>query len=356
MTILRATLLTPLSGPLALFGQASAHGLSLWANSAAHLPVPFSGVELTVRDSSPNTVAAMQETLKENPDLLFGPYGTGPMLAAAQATNRVIWNHGGATSRLSWPDFPHVINVLAPSSSYFAGVLEAIHTADETVRRVALVHSTTSFGRDVAMGASTKATNLGMTVQEVPFEASNPLAVATSVPDAEVLLVVGNFADELALAPILLGRDWKYAAFIGAGTTEVLAALGELREGLIGPTQWLASAALVPDEGPDASWLVARYQEQTGEEPPYPAVQAFAAGLIAARCVREEGSCEDRALLAAARGLRCTTLYGPFELDATTGLQAGHRVVVVQWQEGERQVVWPPDQATERIRKWRAQD
>lgn len=273
------------------------------------------------------------------------------MLAAARATNRVTWNHGGATSRLSWPDFPHVINVLAPSSSYFAGVLEVIHAADETVRKVALVHSTMSFGRDVAMGASTKATDLGMTVQEVPFEASNPLAVATSVPDAEVLLVAGNFADELALAPILLARDWKYAAFVGAGTTEVLAALGELREGLIGPTQWLASAALVPDEGPDASWLVARYQEQTGEEPPYPAVQAFAAGLVAARCAREAGSCEDGALLAAARGLHCTTLYGPFELDTTTGLQVGHRVVVVQWQEGERQVVWPPDQAKRSVRE-----
>jgi ABC-type branched-subunit amino acid transport system substrate-binding protein len=194
-----------------------------------------------------------------------------------------------------------------------------------------------------------------MTVQEVLFEASNPLALATSVPDAEVLLVAGNFANEQALAPILLTQKWLYAAFIGAGTSEVLAGMGELREGLIGPAQWLASAALVPDEGPDALWLVARYQQQTGEEPPYPAVQAFAAGLVAARCVRTAGSCEDEALLAVARGLRCTTLYGPFELDTTTGLQMGHRVVVVQWQEGERQVVWPPDQTARRIRTWKEQ-
>ncbi len=351
MTTLRATLLTPLSGPLSLFGKASAYGLSLWANFAAHLPAPYSGVRLIVRDSLPNTAAALQEILKENPDLLFGPYGTRPMLAAARATSGVIWNHGGATSRLCWPDFPHVINVLAPSSSYFAGVLEAIHAADERVRQVTLVHSTTSFGRDVALGACTKATDLGMTVRAVPFEASNPLAVATSAPDAEVLLVAGNFADELAVAPLLLARNWKYAAFIGAGTTEVLAALGELREGLIGPTQWLASTPPRPDEGPEASWFVARYHEQTGKEPPYPAVQALAAGLVAARCVREAGSCEDEALLTAARGLHCTTLYGPFELDTTTGLQVGHRIAVVQWQEGERQVVWPPDQAERRVRK-----
>lgn len=355
MTTLRTTLLTPLSGPLALFGQASAHGLSLWANAAAHVPAPYTGVELTVRESAPHTAAALQEALKETPDLLFGPYGTGPMLAAARATSRVIWNHGGATSKLRWPDFPHVMNVLAPSSSYFAGVLEAVHAADETVRTVALVHSTTSFGRNVALGASTKALDLGMTVQKMPFEASHPLAVATSVPDADVLLVAGNFADELTVAPLLLARNWKYAACIGAGTAEVLAPLGELRERLIGPTQWLASAAPVPDEGPDASWLVAHYQEQTGEEPPYPAVQAFATGLVAARCVRDVGSCEEGALVAAACGLHCTTLYGPFALDATTGLQVGHQVVVVQWQEGERYVIWPPEQAQRRVRPWKEQ-
>jgi hypothetical protein len=147
--------------------------------------------------------------LQENLDLLFGLDGAGPMLAAARTTSRVICNHGGAPSRLCWPAFPDVINVLAPSSTSFAGVLEAVHAADETVRKVTLAHRTTRFGCDVA-GTFTKATDLGMTVQEEPFEASNPLAVVTSGPDGNVLLI----ADELALVPVLPGHNGLNSSMI----------------------------------------------------------------------------------------------------------------------------------------------
>ena len=84
-----------------------------------------------------------------------------------------------------------------------------------------------------------------------------------------------------------------------------------------------------------------------GGEPPYPAAQAFAAGLLCARCLRDSGqsAVDDSALLAAAHQLACTTLYGAFRLDPQSGLQAGHQMVVVQWQQGIRRVVWPPEHA-----------
>ncbi|HEY7415126.1 MAG TPA: hypothetical protein VH593_08040, partial [Ktedonobacteraceae bacterium] len=115
MTNLRATLVTPLSGPLAPFGKASATGLTLWARHAAHLPSPWTGVELDVRDTGSNVRASVQATLDAHPDVIFGPYGSSTMLAAARISEHVIWNHGGATSRLARPAFPQVINVLSPA-------------------------------------------------------------------------------------------------------------------------------------------------------------------------------------------------------------------------------------------------
>ena len=149
--------------------------------------------------------------------------------------------------------------------------------------------------------------------------------------------------EELAVARRLLPGRWRAAAFVGAGVEEVLAELGDRREGLLGPAQWIASAAPLPDEGPTAAEFVAAYRRRAGADPPYPAAQAFAAGLIAARCARDAGGAGDAALLAAAQALECTTMFGRFRLQ--DGRQVGHDVLTVQWQDGARRVIWPPERA-----------
>jgi len=348
MTILRAALVTPLSGSLAQFGQASATGLALWAEHAARLPSPWTAVEFDVRDTAPDPGVAMRAAIDTHPDVLFGPYGSSPMLAAMRVTDRVVWNHGGATSQLSRPAFPQVINVLSPASTYFTGVLQAVRATDPnaaSVTSVLILHADKGFGQDVAIGATKTAIDLGFEAHVVPFKPQHAAEAASNLPNADILLVAGNFADELAVAPILLTRTWRAAAFVGAGVDEVLAPLGTLREGLLGPAQWVATAALVPDEGPDSDWFVAKYRHVAGVDPPYPAAQAFAAGLLCARCLRESGVTEDAAQLAAARQLACATLYGRFQIDPESGLQVGHQVLIVQWQNAIRRVVWPPEQA-----------
>lgn len=345
MTRLRATLVTPLSGPLAPFGRAAATGLTLWARYAARLPPSWTGVDLDVRDTAADPGAAMRAAIETQPDVLFGPYGSSTMLAAIRITDRVVWNHGGATSQLSWPAFPRVINVLSPASTYFDGVLQAVRASDPSAATVSVLHASSGFSQDVATGAVRAAARLNFDALAVSFEPGNAIEVASALPGADVLLVAGSFADELAVAPVLLTRIWRAAAFVGAGVEEVLAPLGDAREGLLGPAQWVASAALEPGEGPASHWFVAKYRHVAGVDPPYPAVQAFAAGLLCARCLRDSGASEDAAQLAAARQLSCTTLYGRFRIDPLSGLQVGHQVLIVQWQHGTRRVVWPPEQA-----------
>ena len=165
-----------------------------------------------------------------------------------------------------------------------------------------------------------------------------------------MLLVAGGFADEVAAARRLLPGRWRAAGFVGAGVEEVLADLGARREGLLGPAQWLASAAPRADEGCSAAEFVAAYRARTGVDPPYPAAQAFAAGVVAHRCLRDAGTAGDASLLAAARALDCTTLFARFRLDPATNRQVGHRVLTVQWQDGIRRVVWPLERAQSALR------
>ncbi len=324
--------MTPLRGSLGSYGRAGAAALELWADQA--------GVALTVHDASSDLRAAVRAAERDRPDLVFGPYGSSTTRAAAAATSRLLFNHGGAQVPAG-----NAIDVLAPADTYLAGAIAVVHRADPDAELVCILHGDTGFAIAVADGAASEAVRLGLRVDRRTLAAAAP----TEARD-NILVVVGDFAGELAVARRLLDRPWRAAIFVGAGTEEVLAPLGALREGLLGPCQWLASAALSPDEGPTAADFVAAYRHRVGAPPPYPAAQAFAAGVIAGRCLRDAGTTDDGAVLAAARRLDCTTLLGRFALDPATGHQVGHRVLTVQWQDGVRRCVWPPASAQAALR------
>ena len=338
MTVLRATLVTPLTGPLSLYGRAGATALRLWA-ARPELPQTWSEVQLDVVDAESDPAAAGTAVRASAPHLVFGPYGSSAAMAVAGSTPRLLWNHGGATSRLSWPEFPRVVNVLAPASSYFHGVLRLVRSIDPEVRALRVLTGPTGFARDVGAGAIALARRLGFDVAAATLSPGS----ADLLPDGDVLLVAGDFETELTAAPQLLGRRWRAAAFVGAGVEEVLSPLGSAREGLLGPAQWVGRGDL-------SAGFIAAYRGACDEDPPYPAAQAYAAGVVATRCLAVAGAADDSALLAAARELSFRTLLGEFRLDPRTGLQVGHQVRVVQWQDGSRRVVWPPDEAEVRFR------
>src|SRR6202008_3110038 len=109
-------LVTPLSGPLARFGKAGASALAVWA---AH-----SAVSLRVIDAYPSAASAIRAAEPSPPDVGVGPYGSGSALAAAAASKGVVWNHGGATSRLAGPAFSRVVNVECPAYGHLPPVVQ----------------------------------------------------------------------------------------------------------------------------------------------------------------------------------------------------------------------------------------
>lgn len=342
---IRAAMITPLTGPLARYGQAAGEAMRLWASEIAE---PGS-VDLQLLDANPDPVRAVRQAEAFRPDVLFGPYGRGPTLAVARATSRLVWNGGGATALLAWPRFRNVVNVLAPAASYLEGGLAAIRSADPRVNSLVVLHTGRGFPGEVARGTMSAASDLGMSCSDMLFQPGKAQESLAGTPSGEVLAIVGSFQDELEMVRALERRRWKAVLSVAAGVDEVLEALGDRREGLIGPAQWTPGVAPQPAVGPDVDWFVEAYRRQVGVVPPYPAAQALAAALIWSECVRVAGTMDDQALLAQARRLDTRTLYGAFRLDPVTGLQVGHRVVIVQWREGRRCVVWPSHLAEARL-------
>ena len=97
--------------------------------------------------------------------------------------------------------------------------------------------------------------------------------------------------------------------------------------------------------GPSPREFAQRFAAAYANAPDYPAAQGYAIGLIIQRCLAEAGSLDDRGLRDAALRVAFRTLYGDFRLDPRTGEQVGHRMVIVQWQNGTKYIVHPDDVA-----------
>jgi ABC-type branched-subunit amino acid transport system substrate-binding protein len=200
----------------------------------------------------------------------------------------------------------------------------------------------------VVSGASQQAERCGFDVLPAFFYPDDPshlvgLAQTLVEADPTVIVAVGRYDDDVALIRALgkLSCPARALAAVAAPMRAFWLDLQRLANACIGPSQWEPGAADVPDVGPASTLFVERFRQRFGRVPDYPAAQAYAAGLILQRCVGLAGSCADADLRASAETLHCRTLYGDFRLDPLSGVQIGHETVLVQWQAGDKKVVWP---------------
>jgi hypothetical protein len=83
------------------------------------------------------------------------------------------------------------------------------------------------------------------------------------------------------------------------------------------------------------------FHRQFGETPDYIAAGSFATGLVLTECIRLAASLDDEKLRNTACVLDCNTFYGQFRIDSRTGIQTGHRVLLIRWQGGYKVVLLP---------------
>lgn len=81
--------------------------------------------------------------------------------------------------------------------------------------------------------------------------------------------------------------------------------------------------------------MVAEARASAHTELDYVAAQAYAAALVAERCL----ALDPDDPLSAARSLRTTTFFGAFELAPESGVQRGHRLAVIEWRGGQREML-----------------
>jgi branched-chain amino acid transport system substrate-binding protein len=286
----------------------------------------------------------------ERVDLLLGPYGSGSTLAVARlatAHGKILWNHGGASDAVTEAGSASVVSVLSPASDYLRDLPRLVRHRRGGQRVVVLYAERGTFASSVRRGVEEGACAAGFaSVSAVAFDTpvhdAKPLLRAACAERPDLLVVAGRFEDDAAIIrQRRLLETVGTVACVAAGADAFYRELGVLAEGVIGPSQWEPHVHERPSVGPPSAWFGSEFRRVFQRDPSYVAAQAYATGLIIGECIRRADSLEDRELLAAARGLDTTTLFGGFRLDLATLRQVGHRILLVEWRDGRKHPLAP---------------
>ncbi|TVR64919.1 MAG: hypothetical protein EA422_05500 [Gemmatimonadales bacterium] len=309
-------------------------------------------VEFRIHDDGSDSERApeLYEQLitEEGVDLILGPYGSTLTEAVAPVTER----HGrvhisplAATSSIWEQGREYLFMVLPPAELFLAGLVEL--GAEAGLERVAVLQEDQLFPRAAGAGAAERARERGMTVV---LDETYPSGTEDFGPILERMAAEGT--QVLAMAASALGdfitvtRQMKAAGIdvemfgTSGAVVEFQEALGPDAEFVYGLSAWEPS---LPHPG--ITEFTEAYREAFGRMPSFHAAGAYASCRLLALAVEGAGTLDDTAVRDTLLGLETTTVFGPFAVDER-GYQIANQGVTIQWQDGEKAVVWPTDLAT----------
>ncbi len=206
------------------------------------------------------------------------------------------------------------------------------------------------FSNTVCEGACAHAKKLGLCATVYDFEQGtkdfSSILLSTKDRGADCILCCGKMQDDINLARwILENKDvsLRVTATLAAATNEFKKQLGPRCELFVSTSQWEPYLEIDVHFGPSSQEFVHDFAHAYGYVPDYAAAQAYNMGLLVSEFVRRTSSKNDEILMREALNSEFTTFYGAFRMDPQTLRQNGHRMLVTQWQKGEKKIVFPKE-------------
>jgi len=309
-------------------------------------------IEFVIHDdqSETDTAIALYEQLieEEQVDAVMGPYGSTLTEAVAPVTERHRMVHVSplaATTSIWEQGREYLFMVLPPAELFLAGLIEM--GAEHGYGTVAVISEDQLFPLAAAEGAAALAEERGM---EVAFQATYASGtedfshILQEVDDAgvEVLAMAASALDDFqTVTRQMEAQDVNPQMFGTSGAvSEFQEELGELAEYVFGLSAWEPS---LPNPGIDQ--FVESYREAFGQEPSFHAAGAYGSCQLFVEAAERAGTLDSDPLRSQLLEMETTTVFGDYAVDER-GYQVANQGVFVQWQDGEKAVVWPEELAT----------
>lgn len=368
-----------LSGPYAKEGSQGLWGFQLaekWINEV-YGGVRIAGKKIPVKyayyddESKKESVTSLLERLivSDGVKFIFAPYTSGLTLAGAPVAEKykVLYNsHGGASDRTFEQGYQYAVQTIVLGSRYHVDMFDMMKKVDPKATNVAMLYEDDEFSRSVREGALEHAKKLGF---KVVFDRTYPSKVQDMTPALtelaaarpEILLGGGHFPDGQLLARQMtdLGVDVKAASILVSPTLpEFYKALQTAAEGVMGPAHWEIGVKFSPDTTPKGTRYFGPKQEEflssfrkisNGVDPDYHGMEATAAMFSYVLGIEAAQSLDTDKVRATMGKLHFVSAYGDWGIDPKSGKQVAHKSVLIQWQKGKKEIVWPSEAQTAKL-------
>ncbi len=340
-----------LSGRFAQMSGMLQNGYELWAEEVNERGgILGRKIQLIFYDdkSEPANVGPLYEKLitEDKVDLVLSPYGSTLTIPAAEVTEkyRYVMLAAAASSGKLWEKNPkYMFGVYCTADRYFIGFLDLV--ARREMNKTGVIFNTTAFNISAAAGVKRWAgifgLNLVFSESYADYKKELPGIVARAqASGVESLVFCGYppaayfFLEQLKTVKF---RPPGLALTIIPAYPDFYKKVGTFAEGIFGPSQW------EPDERlpfPGTANFIAKFVARTGESPTYHACSAYAVGQILEKAILSAGGIAQEEIRNYVAKLDTITILGRFKVDEN-GRQIGHNPLLIQWQHGAKEIVYP---------------
>jgi branched-chain amino acid transport system substrate-binding protein len=304
-------------------------------------------------------------------NVVFSSYSSGLTLAGAPVAERynmLYMDHGGASDRIFQQGFEYVVQTIGPGSKYHVGTLNMFDHFDPGANKVALAYEDSEFARMTMGGAEKHAKKLG---KKIVFKRTYPKGVTDLTPllsdlkakKPDIVIGGGHYEDGQLFTRQMADLDInvKGLSLVASATLPAYynALGGRKAEGVMGPSHWEYGVTYSAEGamkvgldwiGPAQDEFVSLFKKALGKDmiPDYHAAEAGAQVLAYVKAAENINSLDPDKVRAALGKLKFMSFYGGWDVD-DTGMQIGHSMVDMQWQNGKRVIVWPLEAATGKL-------